>query len=102
MPVTTLEIPQNEQVVRMMFITTPVSDTETRIDIYTCNEEFMPTGQPLNRIITMNEYDYHIKMREEAREKGHFRPDFSTNPEWNPGYVPAPDDIILGDTEDPS
>ena len=91
MPVTALEVPKGDNIVKIMFITTQTSENEVYLDLYTCDEQFIPSGEPIRKIIETDEYTYHTKLRNDAITHGHFRPDYSTNPEWNPGYVEPED-----------
>ncbi len=82
MPVTTLHIGDN----RMMFITQEFEDKSIAIDIYLCDKDYIPVGQPTGKMSGTNftEAEYHINLRKDAHSKGQFVPGHSTNPEWNP------------------
>lgn len=62
------------------------------VDIYNCNEEFIPIGEPLMSQVEGEEETYHKKLRIESSEKGHFVPEESTDNHWNPGYVELPEE----------
>jgi hypothetical protein len=66
---------------------------QTDIDLYNCNENFEPIGDPMMTALVVDEESYHKKLRIGAIEKGHFVPEESTNPEWSPGYVEPPEEI---------
>ena len=48
------------------------------------DEEYRPIGQSLNAAKMMTEEEYHRDLRKQSKENGHFVPEYSTNPEWNP------------------
>ncbi len=82
---------------RMKFMTSPVLLTSkeseeqklfTRIELYSCDEDFMPTGTASVSIHESDEETYHKMLREQASEKGHFVAEESTDIEWNPNYKP--------------
>lgn len=56
------------------------------IDLRICDENFIPSGVSSYSVYDGSEEDYHKTLRIEAHEKGHFIPEESTNPEWNPDY----------------
>ena len=95
MPATTLWISDDEKDVKIMFITQVFNENEFTLNLYRCDEDFIPKGEPIKRELTGNEIDYHKSLRKEASEKGHFVSGHSTNPEWNPGYV-APEEETGG------
>jgi hypothetical protein len=93
MPVTAIKIGD----VRLKFITTPTDYIQKGeefkqfliIDLYQCDNEFIPTGTASRSIHEDDEQEYHIKLRVEALAKRHFIQAQSTDPEWTPGYLPA-------------
>jgi hypothetical protein len=87
MPVTALAVPKEDKIVNLMFMSVQHAETEAYVDIYTCNDSFYPLGEPVKVNLKGSEIDYHKALRTEAIEKGHYRPEFSTNREWDPGYV---------------
>jgi hypothetical protein len=87
MPATTLWIVQNEDEHRLMFITQQYGENDFTVNIYHCNEDFIPFGEPVTKDIIGKEEDYHKSLRKDSSDKGHYVPGHSTNPEWNPGYV---------------
>ena len=54
------------------------------VDVYQCNEQFIPIGEPGIGVSPMDEPEYHIKLRKEADEKGQFVREESTDPQYNP------------------
>jgi hypothetical protein len=87
MSCTALRITKEDgSIVRIKFLTVQVPD-KVDVDIYNCNEEFMPIGNPHMTQVDGSEEEYHKKLRREAFEKGHFVPEESTDHNWNPDYV---------------
>jgi hypothetical protein len=87
MPVTAVRTKtKTGEEMRLQFITIP-SENGLLIDIYMCDPEFVPTGKPEHLIEEVDEVEYHKKLREAATEAAEFEPGYSSNPEWNPGYV---------------
>jgi len=66
---------------------------QTDVDLYHCKDDFEPVGDPMMTALLVEEEAYHKKLRLEASEKGHFIPEESTDPQWNPGYVEPPEEI---------
>ena len=62
-----------------------------QVELYTCDEEFIPQGMASRSIHEHDEETYHKELRKQASEKGHFVPEESTDYEWNPGYNPEND-----------
>jgi len=79
---------------RMKFMTLPEkliksNDGETEklfftVDLRVCDEDFIPTGKGSFSINEGTEEDYHKTLRKAAQEEGHYIPEESTDPEWNP------------------
>lgn len=86
MPCTALKIVEGETVRRLKFLTVPEPDRLV-VDIYLCDEDFIPTER-LSGGMFMDppviEEEYHKNLRKESAEKGQFISEESTNPEWNP------------------
>ncbi len=87
MPATSLKINNDGAEYRLMFITQQYGENDFTVNIYRCNEEHVPMGEPITKNLLGKEEDYHKNLRQESNEKGHFLPGHSTDPEWNPGYV---------------
>jgi hypothetical protein len=87
MPCTALKITKPDgTIVRMKFMTV-WNPPQTDVDLFNCNENFEPIGDPMMTAFKEDEETYHRKLRLDATEKGHFVPEESTDPEWSPGYV---------------
>lgn len=54
------------------------------VELYICDEDFIPEGNTSKSIIDREEEAYHRDLREQAFKKGHYIPEESTDPEWNP------------------
>jgi hypothetical protein len=91
MPATTLWITDSEKDSKIMFITQIYDEGGFTLNIYGCNEDFIPQGQPVTKEIIGDEEDYHKKLRKDASDRGHFVAGHSTNPEWNPDFNPSAD-----------
>lgn len=89
MATTALKITKNGQEQRLLFMTVPRGDGRgLDVDVFKATAEFMPEGTPSLGVSEMvDEEAYHKALRDNAFKEGHFVPEFSTNPEWNPGYV---------------
>ncbi len=86
MATTALQIEEeNGSIKRLLFMTVP-TPTGVDVDIFMADEEFTPVGSVSLGISELNEVDYHTSLRQQASEKGQFIPDFSTDPQLNPGY----------------
>ena len=77
---------------RLLFMTVP-TPTGVDVDIYPADEDFIPEGTASIGANNQQEHEYHIKLRKEASEKGQFVPEYSTNPEYNPGYIEPAEEI---------
>ncbi len=90
MATTALKITKNGVEERLLFMTVPRKDGKgLDIDVYLADDEFMPKGTPsLGISEQVDEGAYHTALRSEAEKRNQFVKDFSTNPEWNPGYKP--------------
>jgi len=94
MPVTALLLPEPRKTdgstKKVKFITQDFA-VNLSVDVYTCDENWIPKGEPMQGTHTDDEEKFHRELREEASKRGHFVPEQSTDPEWNPGYV-APEE----------
>lgn len=92
MPCSALKITKEDgTIVRVKFMTVG-TPTHTDVDIFNCNEEFIPIGDPEMGVSEMDQETYHKKLRLEASERGQYVPEESTDHHWNPGYVEPPDE----------
>lgn len=102
MPCTALRVHDPEKgAVHVKFMTNMVEAPATEgdstklflnIEVYLCDENFIPQGTTSKTIMDRDEEDYHRDLRKQAHEKGHFVPEESTDPEWNPNYVKPEED----------
>jgi len=86
MAVTSLQIEHDGLINRLQFITDQ-HDVGLHVGVYTCNENWVPTGDPALEGDKRSEEVFHRELRIKSIEKGHFVPEKSTNPEWTPGYI---------------
>ena len=82
MALTSLKISEES---RLQFITDSLENF-TRVLVYTCNEDWEPQGEPAISADKRDEETFHKNLRKEAKEKDHYIPERSTNPEWNPDF----------------
>lgn len=92
MPCTALKIINEDGSIKRIKFLTIWNPPFTDIDLYNCNEDFIPMDNPVSTQVEMDEDSYHKKLRTEASGKGHFVPEESTDPQWNPGYIEIPDE----------
>lgn len=90
MACTALKITKEDGTVNRIKMMTVPYPGYVDVDVFNCNEEFIPIGEPMMSQVEMDESEYHKKLRSEASEKGHYVPEESTDPHWNPGYVEPP------------
>jgi len=91
MAATALEVTNGQKVVTI----TTTTDNGLYISLYQADENYKPIGVPeeFGNPATTEE-QFHKNLRKEANEKGHYRPRFSTNPDWNPEYVEPSNEVI--------
>ena len=86
MATTALTIKTEDVTKNLLFMTVQREDGICDVDIFLCNENHDVMGTPSLGVANKTEEDYHKELRLDASAKGHFVPEHSTNPEWNPGY----------------
>jgi len=91
MAVTAIQAEKNGKIVRMKFMTVQTED-HLDVDVFSCNEEFIPIGEPAMGLDPREEEEYHRQLRTGAILHGQFIPNESTHPEWTPGYVELPEE----------
>ena len=71
------------------FITSIPSEKGVLLDLHITGKDFKPIPDidPTPGYDERNEETYHRELRLHYHAKGEFISEFSTNPEWNPGYV---------------
>ena len=87
MPVTGINTKDKEgQPLRLQFMTLQLPDG-MQLDIYRCNEDWIPQGKPESTFEKdTSEIEYHKALRTEAMKENQFYKAASSNPEWTPGY----------------
>lgn len=83
MAITAIKVDRDGNVNRLKFMTVQTPD-HLDVDIFQCDEDFKPTGNPAEGMDLKLEEDYHRQLRIEAIHRNQFVPEESTNPEWNP------------------
>ena len=88
MATTAIEITREDGPNRLLFMTVQ-TQAGIDVDVSLADADFMPLGTTSLGISPthQDEETYHRTLRQQAHEKGQFVPNYSTNPEWNPGYV---------------
>jgi hypothetical protein len=93
MATTTLKIKTESDEQKLMFMTAETGENIIVVTIYKTDDEYNPTGTGSMSVAQYpTEEAYHKDLRKQASEKGQYVPEYSTNPEWNPGYVEPQDD----------
>jgi len=90
MPVTAVKTKSKDrEELRLQFMTIQHEDG-LAIDIYKCDNEWIPIGAP-DKIFQedVDEEKYHKALRDTSDQHGEFQKAYSSNPEWNPGYDAA-------------
>lgn len=87
MALTSIEMNWKDGSVRRLQFYTEQHETGLYVAVQICNENWKPVGEAAETTDTREESVYHKELRETATEKGEFVAQYSTNPEWNPGYV---------------
>ena len=87
---------------RLQFMTTPHTDGGVAVDLWLCDEDWIPKGQPSLGYSHQEEVQYHIDLRKQASEKGQLVPDFCTDPEFSPGYIKPEEDEMGSNTDSKS
>ena len=83
MAITALEVIKDGMKIRTKVFTVQETD-KLAVDLYYCNEEWIPKGTPHLSVDKRTEEEFHRELRSQSKAKGHFVPTESTNPEWNP------------------
>lgn len=85
MPVTALKVPRDQGVIRTKVVTT-ATEHGLLVELYNCDSEWREVGNPERYGETVPEDQYHKALRMDASIAGHYIPEESTDPEWNPNY----------------
>ena len=88
MATTAIKITREDGPNHLLFMTAS-TEAGIDVDVSLADGDFIPLGTTSLGISPkhQDEESYHRTLRQQAHEKGQFVPDYSTNPEWNPGYV---------------
>jgi len=77
---------------RRIKIMTVKNDNHIDVDIYLCNDSFIPIGKPEMGVNDKpSEEIYHKELRSQSSERGQYVPEESTNNEWDPGAISKED-----------
>jgi len=94
MPVTSIETTwaKDGSKRRMQFVTYPIVNNDkilTHVLVYSCDENWVSLDDPAQTFDDREEEVYHRELRKVAHEKGELVKQYTTDPEWNPDYVPS-------------
>lgn len=93
MPVTSIETTWKDGSKRkMQFVTIPVSEKLIQVSVYSCDTNWVSLDDPAVTWDERNEETYHRQLREQADAKGELVRQYTTDPEWTPGYTPSTDE----------
>lgn len=102
MATTSLRIEEKGRINHLQFMTVP-TEKGVDIDVMLTDSDFIPVGNPSMSAMPVSEEEYHRKLRKEASERGQYVKENSTNPEWNPDYVPEEEYTeIISETPKPN
>lgn len=87
MAATALKIEKDGKVSHLLFVSIPGEDENLDLAIHYTGEDYviLKNLTPEYGVSAKSEEVYHRNLRVDANVAGHFVPEFSTNPEWNPG-----------------
>lgn len=83
MPTTAVKFHKDGRDIRLKFMTV-VNGEQLDIDVFACDENFIPVAGPEMTTMLVDEEKYHRDLRRESNNRGQFVKEESTNPEWNP------------------
>lgn len=85
MAATALKITKGEQTYHLLMVTVK-GENGTDIAIHNVKSDYIieQGSKPEYGVSNKEEDLYHKDLRVDALKAGHFMPEFSTNPEWNP------------------
>lgn len=93
MATTAIKITAPNGVVNRLKFMTVSQGIHCDVDVFTCNDDFIPIGTPASGVSAFDEPEYHIKLRKEADAKGQYVREESTNSEWDPEKQPKESDF---------
>ena len=91
MALTSLKITWKDTEQYLQFMTEQFP-TGLYVKVQTCNEKWIPVGEASETTDDREEEFFHRALRMESVARGTYVPQYSTNPEWNPGYSGSDDD----------
>jgi len=71
---------------RLKFMTVQ-NGTQLDIDIYVCDDNFIPIGDPHMSALEVDEEFYHRNLRKDSIAHGDLVKEECTNPEWHPDFI---------------
>jgi hypothetical protein len=90
MPVTSIETTWKDGSKRkMQFVTYPLNEKVIQISVYSCDANWVSLDDPATTFDERDEETFHRELRKAADAKGELVRQYSTDPEWTPGYEEA-------------
>jgi hypothetical protein len=87
MALTSLEMEQNGKMHRLQFMTEQ-HPTGLYVAVQSCTDKWIPIGPPSETTDIRDEETYHRELRIDSVKHGTYVPQYSTDPQWNPGADP--------------
>lgn len=87
MPVTSIKTVQGDKETNLQFLTTSVGEL-LEVEIYLCNDQWIPQIKIGRSIDNRSEEDYHKELRKDAHDREQLVKKYCTDPEWNPDFNP--------------
>ena len=87
MPVTSIKATQGDKETHLQFITTSI-DSLLEVEIYLCNEQWIPQLKVGRSVDERSEEEYHKQLRKDAYDREQLVKKYCTDPEWNPDFNP--------------
>lgn len=92
MPATSIETTWKDGSKRkMQFVTYPLNEKLIQVNVYSCDQNWVSLDDPAITFDERDEETFHRQLREQADAKGELVRQYTTDPEWTPGYEPTED-----------
>lgn len=89
MATTSVRMPWRDGTVRNLQFVTEQFETGLYVAVHICDQNWVYIDKwPGQTTDPRTEEEYHRELRSSSSQQGHFVPQYSTDPEWNPGYLP--------------
>ena len=95
MAITSIKVEKEGQpTLRSQFMTIP-TETGVIVEIFQCDDRFIPIGEPQRGDSDMTEKAFHMKLRQQAYDHGQYVYENSTDPDWNNEIILNKDDSSI-------